>query len=380
MNDPKSIRDHFKARQDSMIGTIREIVDIESPSYDVEQSKAVVGRVEEGFRNIGLDLSIERIPADGYGEHLIVRAFPSAAKPVLFVGHTDTVHPVGTNEKNPTRIEEDKFYGCGIFDMKANIVVMQEALRYFAETGTQPASPITIFLSCDEEVGSITGRAILEREAANAELALVFEPSAEGRIKTGRKGTGMYTLKAHGKPAHAGLEPEKGASAILELSRQIEKLHSLNDPAAGTTVNVCTIKGGTTSNVIPEYAECDVDVRFLTMSEAERVDHAIKSLMTFDERVSVEPIGDINRPPMERTDAVVALFDKARDIAASFDYELGETQVGGASDGNFVAALGVPVLDGLGIAGAGAHTLNEHILVSDIANRATLVTTFLSTI
>jgi glutamate carboxypeptidase len=229
-------------------------------------------------------------------------------------------------------------------------------------------------------VGSISGRAILEREAANAELALVFEPSAEGRIKTGRKGTGMYTLKAHGKSAHAGLEPEKGASAILELSRQIEKLHLLNDPAAGTTVNVCTIKGGTTSNVIPEYAECDVDVRFLTMAEAERVDHAIKSLITYDKRVSVEPIGDINRPPMERNDAVVALFNKAGDIASSFDYELGETQVGGASDGNFVAALGIPVLDGLGITGAGAHTLNEHILVSDIANRATLVTTFLSTI
>lgn len=377
MTDAKATLNHFNARQDSIVGAVREIVDLESPSHDAERSKAVVDWVENAFRSLDLDLEIERILADGFGEHIIVRAFSGDGKPVLFVGHTDTVHPVGTKEKNPTRIEDDNFYGCGIFDMKANIVVMHEALRYFAVTGTRPSRPITIFLSCDEEVGSHTGRPILEHEAAGAELALVFEPSAAGRIKTGRKGTGMYRVKAHGKSAHAGLEPEKGASAILELARQIEKLHSLNDPGAGTTVNVCTIKGGTTSNVIPEFAECDVDVRFLSMAEAERIDRVVKGLSPFDSRITIEVIGDINRPPMERTEAVAALFEKAREIAASFGYELGETQVGGASDGNFIAALGVPVLDGLGIAGDGAHTLDEHILVSDIAGRATLITSLL---
>jgi glutamate carboxypeptidase len=188
----------------------------------------------------------------------------------------------------------------------------------------------------------------------------------------------MYTVRAHGVPAHAGLEPEKGASAILELSRQIERLHSFNNVEAGTTVNVCTAHGGTTTNVIPEHAECTVDVRFSSMDEAARIDAAIKGLTPFDERVSVSVHGDVNRPPMERTDAVASLFEKARDVAASFGYELGETQVGGASDGNFVAALGVPVLDGLGITGDGAHTLYEHILVSDIADRAALVTQLLS--
>ncbi len=187
----------------------------------------------------------------------------------------------------------------------------------------------------------------------------------------------MFTVKTHGIPAHAGLEPEKGASAILEISRQIEKLHALNNVTAGTTVNVCTAKGGTTTNVIPEHAECSIDVRFSTMEEAARIDAAIRGLEAVDSRVSLEISGGINRPPMERTDAVVALFEKARGLAASFDYELGETQVGGASDGNFVAALGITVLDGLGITGDGAHTLHEHLLISDIAQRATLVTLFL---
>ena len=187
----------------------------------------------------------------------------------------------------------------------------------------------------------------------------------------------MYKLRAHGIPAHAGLEPEKGANAIAELSRQIEKIHAVANTVVGTTVNVTTIKGGTTTNVIPEYAECEIDVRFSSMAEAERVGVAMRSLKSSDNRVSLECLGGINRPPMERAPAVVELFEKARSLAVSFDYELGETQVGGASDGNFVAALGVPVLDGLGITGAGAHTLDEHILVSDITKRTTLATLLL---
>ncbi|MBC7899856.1 MAG: M20 family metallopeptidase, partial [Saprospiraceae bacterium] len=296
---------------------------------------------------------------------------------VLLLGHTDTVHPVGTSFENPTRIDGNKFYGCGIFDMKANIILMLEALRYFAESGEKPSRPITILLSCDEEVGSYTGRKLVEAEAVKSEFCLVFEPSAAGRIKTGRKGTGMFVVKARGVPAHAGLEPEKGASAILELARQIEKIHTLNNSEIGTTANVCVIKGGTTSNVIPENAECSVDVRFSTMQEAARIEAEVKNLTPLDSRVTLQVIGGINRPPMERTDSVIALYNKAKGLAAGFGYELGETQVGGASDGNFVGALGVPVLDGLGISGNGAHTLYEHILLDDIANRATLVTMML---
>jgi glutamate carboxypeptidase len=373
----QEILEHFERRRDAVCAAIAELVDIESPSHNVHQSKLVVDRVIDMFGDLPVDLDIERHPADEYGEHLIIRAFLSGKKPVLLLGHTDTVHPIGAREKNPTRIENGSFYGCGIFDMKANIVLMAEAVRYFAETGTVPAHPITILLSCDEEVGSHTGKEHVVREASAAESCFIFEPSLEGKVKTGRKGTGMFTLHAHGIPAHAGLEPEKGASAILELSRQIERLHELNDPAAGTTVNVCTVKGGTTTNVIPEHAECDIDVRFASATEADRVEHAIRSLKPIDRRVRLELSGEINRPPMERTPAVAQLFEKARQLAASFGYELDEAQVGGGSDGNFVGALGVPLLDGLGIAGAGAHTLHEHILVSDIPKRATLITALL---
>lgn len=375
---PTETLEYFTGRREAIIGLIREIVDIESPSHDAERSREVVAWIESEFRQTGADLTFERHATESDGDHLIIRAFPGEARPVLLLGHTDTVHPVGTKQQNPTRIEGEKFFGCGIFDMKANIILMMEAFRYIALNNISPARPINILLSCDEEVGSRTGREHVEREAALAEACFVFEPSANGAVKTGRKGTGMYTVHAHGIPAHAGLEPEKGASAILEIARQIEQLHAMNAVELGTTVNVCTASGGTTTNVIPEHAECTVDVRFSSMTEAERMDAAIRSIKPFDERVSISVSGGINRPPMERTDAVVALFEKARDIAASFDYELGETQVGGASDGNFVGALGVPVLDGLGIAGDGAHTMHEHILVSDIAKRSALVTLLLS--
>lgn len=371
-----NLSEYFQNKEAEIVEKIRQIVEIESPSYDEEGSRNVVDWIENELRKIGSTPNIERIYREGFGEHLIIRtlsSIPYPLSPILLLGHTDTVHPRGSHEKNPTRIEGDKFYGCGIFDMKANVVLMLEILRAFDELNLKPKRPITILLSCDEEVGSETGRELVEAEAKKSAYCLIGEPSANGKVKTGRKGTGWYELRTHGIPAHAGLEPEKGASAILEISRQIEKLHSLNNPEKGTTVNVCTIKGGTTSNVIPENASAEIDVRFTSMEEANRIQNELKTLKSVDERVSIELLGDINRPPMERTEGVVALFEKAKNIADSMNYEFGETQVGGASDGNFVGALGVPVLDGLGITGNGAHTHNEYILVSDITNRAELL-------
>jgi glutamate carboxypeptidase len=373
----KMLLDYFWARQASILDSIGQVVEIESPSYDVKGSKTVVDWFEEETRRISSNLEIERITAKNLGEHFLVRAFPSSEKPILILGHTDTVHPFGTKEKNPTRVEGEKFYGCGIFDMKANCVLLLEILKAFANLNLKPKRPITILLSCDEEIGSPTGRALVESEARKSEFCFVCEPSANGKVKTGRKGTANYILKAHGVPAHAGLEPEKGASAILEISKQIEKLHALNDFPKGTTVNVCLINGGTASNVIPENADCSIDVRFTSMSEAMRIEKEIKDLKSFDQRVSLGILGAINRPPMERTEAVVNLYEKARQAALQFDFELGETQVGGASDGNFVGALGVPVLDGLGIAGNGAHTLEEFIFVDDIPKRAALLAAIL---
>lgn len=370
--------DLFERRQEKVLDSIKTLVDIESPSHDAAGSKAVADFLEREAEKLKCVTKIERVKIDEIGEHLIIRAFENAGeKPILLLGHTDTVHPRGSFLQNPTRIENGKFYGCGIFDMKANCVLMLEILRAFDELKLKPSKPITILLSCDEEIGSETGRELVESEALRSAFCLVCEPSANGKVKTGRKGTGNYVLKARGIPSHAGLDPEKGASAILEISKQIPAIHALQKLESGTTINVCTITGGTASNVIPEHAECSIDVRFTSIAEAERVENEIKKLKSFDEKVSLELFGEINRPPLERNEKTLALYEKAKRIAGEMNYELGETQVGGASDGNFVAALGIPVLDGLGITGAGAHTLHEHILVDDIPKRAALVASLL---
>lgn len=378
--DPIEILKYFEERRDETVRLIRELVDIESPSFDVAQSEKVADWVERQAFSIPVSLSVEKLAADRCGKHVVIKPFeqPSTGF-TLLLGHTDTVHPIGTSERNPTRIDGDRLYGCGVFDMKSGVVLMLEVLRFIAET-KRPIVPFEVFLSCDEEVGSATGRPLIESEAADAERCFVLEPSAAGKTKTGRKGTGMYQLTAHGVPAHAGLEPEKGANAVAELARQIPAIHNVARPEIGTTVNVTTFHGGTVLNVIPENAVCDIDVRFSEREEATRIDDALKALSATDERVTLELSGGINRPPLERTDAVVDLYRKAHALAASFSYELDEAQVGGGSDGNFVAALGVPVLDGLGPTGDGAHTLDEYVLISDIPKRATLLTLLLSSV
>jgi glutamate carboxypeptidase len=373
MNQEKLL-EFFRRRQENILNSIHEFVEIESPSFDVEGSRRAVDYLVRQAETIACVSGVERVAGAGYGEHLVIRAFENQSeKPVLLLGHTDTVHPRGSFQKNPTRIEAERFYGCGIFDMKANCILLLEILRAYAELNLTPKHPLTVLLSCDEEVGSFTGRPLVEREAAASAFCLVCEPSANGKAKTGRKGTAWINVKAHGIPAHAGLEPEKGASAITELSRQVEKIQDLNAPENGTTVNVCLIKGGTASNVIPEYAELEADVRFTRTSEAERILRAAQTFESFDQRVKLEIDAGVNRPPLERNEKIIELYEKVKKVADRMDYEFGETQVGGASDGNFVAALGVPVLDGMGIAGDGAHTLREYILISDIPRRAALI-------
>ncbi len=369
----EQLAEYFKKRRAAILDDIRNLVAIGSPTSDEAGSREAVEFLAGKAHEIACISSVERTYREGFGEHLVIRAYSSVEKPIMLLGHTDTVHPRGAEMKNPTRVEGDRFYGCGIFDMKANCILMLEILRAFSELGLEPRRPISILLSCDEEVGSETGREFVEREARNSAYCLVCEPSAAGRVKTGRKGTGWYQLKTHGIPAHAGLEPEKGASAILELAKQIQKLDGMNAPEKGTTVNVCLMEGGTASNVIAENACAEIDVRFTSMSEAERIEREIRNLNSFDERVDLEISGDINRPPLERTNDVAALFEKAKRIGESMNYPLGETQVGGASDGNFVGAMGVPVLDGLGVTGNGAHTNDEYILISDIPKRAELI-------
>ena len=363
-------------RQDEIIGSICKLVETESPSGDFEGSRAVVDLLVETARTIPAISAVERIPVPGYGEHLRVRAFDGQAddtRTTLVLGHTDTVHPRGTLSTQSLRAEAGRLYGPGIFDMKASCVLALEALRTLVTLNFIPKRPVVLLLTCDEETGSETGRLLVEEEARCAAQALVLEPPAPGgHVKTARKGVGMWKVKAQGIASHAGLNPEAGASAILEIARQTERFQSMNDPVSGTSFNVGVVRGGTRSNVVAAEAEIEIDARFSCMKEAQRVTEMMSNLRSFDGRVGLTVTGSLNRSPLERTEGVVKLYQQAREIAACLGFELGEQSVGGASDGNFVAALDVPVLDGLGIDGGGAHAANEHILISDIALRGSL--------
>jgi glutamate carboxypeptidase len=374
----KQLLSAFKARQEIIEGFIKTLVEIESPSGDEAGSRAIVNALTGAATGLTCVNSIERREIDGFGQHVVIEAFKefAAAGQVLLIGHSDTVHGRGSLAQRPWRREANRIYGPGIFDMKANCALTIEVLRALESLNVSPQCAVTIILTCDEEVGSQTGWPLMEQiaKAKQTRCAFVLEPpAAGGRVKTGRKGTGIFSIRVEGKAAHAGLEPEKGASAILELARQTERLHAINQSGSGITLNVGVVHGGTRSNVVAAEAEGEIDVRFSTENELHEVEHLLKSITPIDERVKVFVSGGINRPPLERTPAVVKLFEIGRSIAAMIDFELGEAQVGGASDGNFLAAMGIPVLDGLGISGDGAHAVHEHILADDIARRGTLI-------
>ncbi|HEX8116635.1 MAG TPA: M20 family metallopeptidase, partial [Pyrinomonadaceae bacterium] len=368
---------HFETRRDGILMFARSLCEVESPSGDGEGSAAVVSLLCDAAKLIE-GASVERVAApDGYGEHFILRAFddrPTDARPLLLLGHTDTVHPRGTLAARPWRETEGRIHAPGVYDMKCAVAAALEAVSACVELSLRPRRPVVVLLTCDEESGSFSGRELVEREASRAEYVLVLEPPAPGgRAKTARKGTGLFTLEVEGRAAHAGLEPEKGVNAVLELARQIEGVSALARPELGTTVNVGVVSGGTHANVVPAGARAEVDVRFSTTAEARRLAEAIEGLEPFDERARLKISGGINRPPMERTAVVAELFERAKRIAAGVDFKLGETSVGGASDGNFAAAVGATVLDGLGVDGDGAHAEHEHIIADAIVSRGVLL-------
>jgi glutamate carboxypeptidase len=369
---------HFRARRGELLSLARALCEAESPSGDAEGSRAVVSLLEEYARSLEGFASFERIAApDNFGEHFRLRAFDEGAaeeRTLLLLGHTDTVHPRGTLREMPWREEGGRIYAPGVFDMKAACAAALEALRACDALGARPRRPVVLLLTCDEESGSHSGRALVEEEARRAECVLVLEPAAPGgRAKTARKGTGLFTLSVEGRAAHAGLEPEKGVSAVLELARQVERVASLARPELGTTINVGTIVGGTHANVVAAEARAEVDVRFSTLEEARRIEEAMRGLQPFDARASLKVSGGVNRPPLERTEAVAELFEKARRVASELDFELGETSVGGASDGNFAARYCAAVLDGLGCEGGGAHASHEHIDADRLVPRAAVL-------
>ena len=379
------LHEYFNHRQSAIESFISELVSQESPSGDVAGSRAVVDLLANAAQSLRCVNDVEKIDVPDFGQHLVVRAFHNeqSAGRIMLVGHTDTVHSRGSLEERPLRVEDNRLYGPGTFDMKANCALAIEVLRAFDELGLTPNCSLTLVLTCDEEVGSFSGWPLMEKiaQVEKPKAAFVMEPPASGgRVKTGRKGTGIFAIKVAGKAAHAGLEPEKGASAILELARQTERLHALNQAGSGITINVGVIRGGTRSNVVAAEAEGEIDVRFSSEAESQEIERILTSLKPIDERTKVFVSGGINRPPLERTPAVAELFEKARSIAGMIDFDLGETQVGGASDGNFLAAMGIPVLDGLGISGDGAHAVHEHIELDDVPRRGTLIAGLVATI
>ena len=372
----QALREYFIARQHELLTFVCALVETESPSGDKDGSRAVVELLAAAATGLTAVNSVERITSEKFGEHLLIRAFasPSDERPIVILGHTDTVHARGSIKKRPWRTEENRIYGPGIFDMKANCALAVELLRACEATNIKPKHPVTILLTCDEESGSPTGRALVEAEAGNARAVLVLEPSAVGgRAKTARKGTGMFTIEVHGRAAHAGLDPEKGVSAVLELARQTVRLNDLNDSASGTNVTVTVVRGGTHSNVVPAEARAEIDMRFASLEAGRRIESEIHNLKPLDSRARLVVSGGINRPPLQRTEEVRKLYEQAREIAGVLNFDLGETSVGGGSDGNFVGVLGVPVLDGLGIEGDGAHADHEHIIVDNLATRGAML-------
>ena len=361
---------YCESRAEQMVEAVEAFVRLESPSHDKGAVDACGAEIAARLRAAGA--SVERLRRDGRGDHLFARVVGDG-RPVLLLGHFDTVWPVGTLERMPLRREGSRLYGPGTFDMKAGIAIAITAIEALRATAT-PHPAVDILWTTDEEIGSGTSRAVIEEKARGARAVLVLEPSlAGGALKTARKGCGEFELTVTGVAAHAGLDPGKGVSAIHELAAQIAALEALQDLSRGVTVNVGVVSGGTRANVVAEEARAIVDVRSPTAAEAARVERAIHALQPARPGARLNIRGGFERPPLERSSAVAALFALASDVASSLGRALAEGSAGGGSDGNFTAALGVPTLDGLGPVGDGAHAAHEHVQVDALPWRAALV-------
>ena len=310
-------------------------------------------------------------------DHVLAR-WPGAGAPLLILGHFDTVWPVGQVGRMPIKEADGRLFGPGVFDMKAGLAIGLLAMRAVAELVDASVRPrVSFLITSDEEVGSAASRAAIERLARESAAVLVLEPALPGgAVKTARKGVGEYEIVARGISAHAGVEPEKGASAIFELARQITAIEALNDPARGRSrqlVEASSRQRHPSQCSSRRRRRARIDVRISQLADAAVVREALGGLRSSNPRVTLEVNGGINRPPMERTAGVVRLYELARDVARAMGHELAEGATGGGSDGNFAAALGVPTLDGLGAVGEGAHALHEHVTLNELPRRAALV-------
>ncbi len=370
---------YFEQRRSSMIETIRELVELESPSDDKPALDRTAAFLAQKFKAIGGRIHFHR--SNHSGDTLQID-FPASSlkglakpQPVLLLGHYDTVYPLGTLATMRCTLEKGRLRGPGVLDMKSGIALMLHAIEALQAWHGALPRPVTVFLVSDEEVGSHSSRKITEALAKESAGVLVLEPAAglRGAVKTAGKGVGEYTLRVKGIAAHAGLDPGKGHSAILELARQIAAIAKLNNLKQGLSVNPGVIQGGTRTNVIAAEASTGIDVRIKSAKQAPSIDRKLRSLKPFDKHCKLEMTGGINRLPMERTAGVAALYKKALQIARQVGWKIEEAAVGGGSDANFTAGMGIPTLDGLGGVGEGAHAAHEYIVISELPRRALLL-------
>jgi glutamate carboxypeptidase len=357
----------------TILDGIRRWVEIETPTDAPEQVNKLITVVADHYRD--LPVTTERVGGvDGCGDHLIVRSTWGQDRPgILVLSHLDTVHPMGFIERLPFKVEGDSAFGPGIYDMKGGAYLAYHAFRALCATADRSPLGITHIFTSDEEIGSPTSRALIEKEGGRAAYVLVTEPARDGgRIVTGRKGVGRFEVFIKGVPAHAGTKPEDGRSAIRELANVIQALEGMNDLARGVTVNVGVVRGGTRPNVTPEEAYAEVDLRVPGIADAEEFVGRILGLRSKTEGVTVKVKGMLNRPPYEKNNAGAALFEHARTLAAELGFDLIDIHTGGGSDGNFTAAH-TGTLDGLGVDGKGAHTHYEQLYVSSLEPRARLL-------
>ena len=361
------------ARQPEMVAHVRELVMRESPTHEKAACDALCDYLADLFRSLGGRAKVHR--QETAGNHLQVDfAGPEGQKPVLLLGHYDTVYDLGTLKTMPWREQGGKLCGPGVFDMKSGIVQMMFALRALCEVKGGLPRPVTVWLVSDEETGSDSSRALTEKLASQCTAALVCEPSGPGgAVKTARKGVGDFVVKVTGRASHAGLDFEKGQSAIQELAHQIHAISRLTDLKRGITLNVGVIRGGTRTNVVAGEAVAEVDLRVARKSDGPVMERKVKALKPVNRNCKLEITGGVNRPPLERTKEVAALFATAQRAAGELGFPLQEIAVGGGSDGNFTAGIGVPTLDGLGAVGDGAHAAHEYVVAAELPRRAALL-------
>ena len=350
---------------------IDALVSIESPTSD----KAAVDRCGAEFRRIaaGLGMRVRVEPRSEAGDHSVVEIGEGRPR-ILLVGHVDTVWPHGQIARMPLVRKDGKLCGPGTLDMKVGVSMGLLATRAVFETARPASGTIAMLVTSDEETGSDSSRGLIEAEALASDAVLVLEPAlAGGPLKTSRKGIGQYQLAVTGVSAHAGVDPGKGVSAIRELARQIIAVEALHDLDRGVSVNVGVVSGGTRPNVVPEEAIAIVDVRAPTLDDAARIDAAFKALRPILPGAKLAVTGGFERPPMERSAGVIALYEHAQAAAALLGQTIAEGGTGGGSDGNLTAALGVPTLDGLGGVGDGAHAIHEHVELDKLVPRTALL-------